>query len=129
EGGYERHLRRVVREVGERLAATARVLNAELPSGSHFMRPEGGYLFWVTLPEGIDSYALLPIAKQAGVVYAPGQIFFPDEQRSAALRLSVANVGGAEIERGVRRLAAVAGAALPRGAQRRAGRTAAAVQV
>src|SRR5262249_54251504 len=53
EGGYERHLRRVVREVSTRLAATERVLKADLPPGSHFVQPEGGYLFWVTLPDGI----------------------------------------------------------------------------
>jgi DNA-binding transcriptional MocR family regulator len=129
EGSYDRHLRRVVREVGARLAVAERALHEHLPRGSRFSPPEGGYLFWVTLPEAIDTYALLPAAKQAGVVYAPGQIFMPDEQRSSSLRLSVACTRVEEIERGVGILAQVARAALPRGSQRHSSRPPAAVHV
>lgn len=129
EGSYDRHLRRVVREVGTRLAAAERALNEHLPCGSRFMPPEGGYLFWITLPEAIDTYALLPAAKQAGVVYAPGQIFMPGEQRSSSLRLSVACTRAHEIERGVSILAQVVRAALSRKAERHSSRPPAAVHV
>jgi DNA-binding transcriptional MocR family regulator len=129
EGSYDRHLRRVVREMGLRLAAAGRALEAHLPAGSSFTRPEGGYVIWVTLPEPIDSYALLPEARRAGVVYAPGQIFFPDEQRSSSLRLSVAQATPEEIERGIRVLGEVAQAALPRPGRKSAARTVAAVNV
>ena len=50
-----------------------------------------------------------------GVVYAPGQIFFPDGRRSSALRFSVAQASVDEIERGVRALGEVVRAELPRG--------------
>lgn len=129
EGGYDRHLRRAGRELAARLAAAEGALDAHLPPGSHFVRPEGGYLLWVTLPEAIDTYALLSDAKRAGVVYAPGQIFFPDEQRSSSLRLCLAQTKVEDIERGVRLLGQIARAALPRAARRGASRTAAAVHV
>jgi DNA-binding transcriptional MocR family regulator len=131
EGGYDRHLRRVVRELTVRLNAAEPALQAALPPGSRFARPEGGYVIWVTLPEAIDTYTLLADAQRAGVVYAPGQIFFPDGRRSSALRLSVATTPVADIERGARILGEVAGAALPRRTQRGGARrpTAAAIQV
>jgi GntR family transcriptional regulator/MocR family aminotransferase len=129
EGSYDRHLRRVVREMGLRLAAAGRALEAHLPAGSRFTRPEGGYVMWVTLPESIDSYALLAEARRAGVVYAPGQIFFPDEQRSSSLRLSVAQATPEEIERGIRALGEVAHAALPRAGRKSTARAAVAVNV
>lgn len=122
EGSYDRHLRRVVREMAGRLAAAERACAAHLPPGSRVAPPEGGYLIWIALPEPIDTYALLAEAKRAGVVYAPGQIFFPDEQRSSALRLSVAQVSADAIEPGIRVLGEVARLALPRGGRRSGGR-------
>lgn len=118
EGSLDRHLRRVVKEIEARIACAERALVKHLPEGSHVSHPEGGFLFWVTLPEALDSSALLGEAKRAGVVYAPGELFYPDGRRSSALRLSVAQTPTAEIERGVRILGDVARAALPRGKKR-----------
>ena len=115
EGSYDRHLRRVVKELEKRLDTAERALAAHLPEGSSFSRSEGGFLIWVTLPDAIDSSALLAAAKAAGVVYAPGELFYPDGRRSSSLRLSVAQTPKGEIERGIRILGEVAGAALPRG--------------
>jgi DNA-binding transcriptional MocR family regulator len=115
EGSYDRHLRNAVRVVEQRLAAAEKALAAHLPRGAHCAAPEGGYLLWVNLPDAIDSAALLADAKRAGVLYAPGQIFFPDERRSSACRLSLAQATPGEIERGVRLIGQVARAALSRG--------------
>ena len=129
EGGYDRHIRRVVRELGVRLEAAELAITAQLPRASHCASPEGGYLMWVTLPEAIDTYALLPEARRAGVLYAPGQIFYADQQRSSSLRLSLARTPVPEIERGLRLLGEVAHAALPRARRRSAVREPAAVQL
>jgi len=129
EGSYERHLRNAVRVVEERLAAAEKALTAHLPPGSRFTMPEGGYLVWITLPEAIDSATLLADARRAGVVYAPGQIFFPDEQPSSACRLSLAHATPNEIERGIRILGQVARAALPRGRARRDARASAGIHL
>jgi DNA-binding transcriptional MocR family regulator len=112
EGAYDRHLRRVVPELRRRVDAALRALEGVLPEGSRVRAPEGGYLLWVELPDALDTQALLPEAKRAGVVYAPGQSFFPDGRRSSALRLSVANASVPEIERGVGALGEVVRAAL-----------------
>jgi DNA-binding transcriptional MocR family regulator len=119
EGSYDRHLRNAVRVVEQRLEAAEKALRAHLPQGSQFTMPEGGYLVWVNLPDAIDSARLLAEARRAGVVYAPGQIFFPDEQPSSACRLSLAHATPSQIERGIRILGQVARAALPRGRGRR----------
>ncbi len=118
EGSYDRHLRRVVKELATRLDCAERALTRHLPEGSSFSRGDGGFLIWVTLPDAIDSSALLAEAKSAGVVYSPGELFYPDGRRSSSLRISVAQTSLAEIERGVRILGEVARAALPRGAKR-----------
>lgn len=128
-GAYDRHLRRVARELDRRLSRACAALEERLPRGSTFVRPEGGFALWVTLPEPIDTMAMFPAAKQAGVVYTPGQLFYPDGRRSSSLRLSVAQCDPDEIARGIRILGEVASAALPGRAARRASREALSVHV
>jgi 2-aminoadipate transaminase len=113
EGRYERHLRRVVKELARRLEAAERELARALPEGSSVAPVEGGFLLWVTLPAPIDTAALLADAKRAGVVYAPGELFHPDGRGSTCLRISVAHTPVPELERGIRVLGEVVRAALP----------------
>jgi DNA-binding transcriptional MocR family regulator len=120
EGRYERHLRRVVRELGARLQAAEHALARELPEGATVSPAEGGFLLWVTLPAPFDTTALLPEAKRAGVVYAPGELFHPDGRGRASFRLSVAHTPVPELERGIRILGEVIRAAQPRGRKARA---------
>jgi DNA-binding transcriptional MocR family regulator len=114
EGSYDRHLRRVVKEVNARLERAESLLASELPEGSRVERSDGGFLIWVTLPEALDSAALLEEAKRAGVVYAPGTLFYPDGRRSSSLRLSLGQTPLPQIERGIRALGRVAREALSR---------------
>lgn len=114
DGEYDKHLRRVQAELRRRHEAARAALERHLPKGSSFTRPDGGLALWVTLPESLDSSALLPAAKQAGVVYTPGGPFFADGRRSSALRLSIAAAGPSDLERAIRALGEVARAALPR---------------
>ena len=128
-GGYDRHVRRAGKELARRLDKVQEGLAAHLPEGSTVTRPEGGLAVWVTLPDPIDTLALLPEAKRAGVVYAPGCVFHPDRRRSSSLRLSIAGANADDIDRGVRALAAVARTALQTAHPRRAAAAAHAVHV
>jgi 2-aminoadipate transaminase len=119
----------VVKELGRRLEAAERALARELPAGATVAPAEGGFLLWVTLPAPLDATALLPEAKRAGVVYAPGVLYHPDGRGAASLRISVAHTPVPELERGIRALGAVIRAALPRGKRARAARAPEAVHV
>ena len=113
-GGYDRHLRRMIRELAARHDRAAAALERHLPRGTVVARPDGGLAMWVTLPEPLDAMALLPEAKRRGVVYSPGTLFFPDRRRSSSLRLVVGAAAPEQIERAVRALGDAARAALPR---------------
>jgi 2-aminoadipate transaminase len=69
--------------------------------------PQGGFYSWVTLPEGLDSKAMLPRAVAALVAYVPGTGFFVDGQGRESLRLSYCYPDPDRIREGVRRLAGV----------------------
>jgi len=68
--------------------------------------PEGGFFLWLTLPEGVDTKAMLPRAAANGVTYVPGSAFFHDGRGANQLRLSFSGTPEPRIAEGVRRLIA-----------------------
>lgn len=86
-------------------------LERHLPAGCQWRLPEGGMFFWVTLPEGFDTLALLPQAVDAGVAYVPGAAFYASQPRTNTLRLSFVTVAPALIEQGIAALGRVLKAA------------------
>ena len=111
-GAYDRHLGRVRRELRKRQAALLEALEREMPEGTHFTRPEGGYQVWCELPEGIDTAELLGDAVAAGVLFAPGAQFNHDGRSSKGMRLTCAMADVPALETGVRRLAEIVRARL-----------------
>ena len=63
--------------------------------------------FWVTLPEGYDTMALLPHAVEAGVAYVPGSAFYSSAPPANTLRLSFVTVPPERIEAGIAMLGEV----------------------
>jgi 2-aminoadipate transaminase len=90
-----------------RCAALLEALDEYMPEGVGYTRPEGGFFIWVTLPEGIDTYGLLPKGIEAGVVFIPGAAFSPHDAPSHRLRLAFSAVPEDKIREGVKRLAPV----------------------
>ena len=81
-----------------------------LPPGCRWTHPAGGFYVWLTVPEGLDTKAMLPRAVTQRVAYVPGTAFYAESDRSAAarmMRLSFCYPTPERITEGVRRLAAV----------------------
>jgi len=114
-GAYERHLARLRKTLRARRDALVGALAEEMPAGTRFTEPEGGYQVWVELPGGLDTGELLEDARRAGVLFAPGSLFHHDGRPSPCLRLTFALTDAAEIRRGVRALAGVVRARLEEG--------------
>ncbi len=106
-GAYERHLARLCRVLRSRRDALLAALEEEMPAGTRWTTPEGGYQVWVELPDSIDSSELLTDAVGAGVLFAPGAQFFHDGRPSPCLRLTFAMANEEALRRGVRALAGV----------------------
>jgi len=76
-----------------------------MPESVTWSRPDGGFFVWITLPESFDATAFARTAADNGVIYFPGQWFFPNEDQRNTLRLSFSTVPEERIAEGVRRLA------------------------
>ena len=69
--------------------------------------PNGGFYVWVTLPDHLDSKAMLPRAVKELVAYTPGTAFYADGGGRNNLRLAFCYPTPDFIREGIRRLATV----------------------
>jgi 2-aminoadipate transaminase len=90
----------------ERRDALLGALDEHLPTLER-TTPSGGFYVWVTLPEGLDSKAMLPRAVTELVAYTPGTAFYSDGGGRDFLRLSFCYPTPETIRLGVKRLANV----------------------
>jgi 2-aminoadipate transaminase len=99
-GNFEPHLDRLKARLLERRDAMLSALEKHIPEG-HWLPPEGGIFIWLRLPPGTNAREVADGAE--GVDALAGTDFgFPPN----ALRLNFAGCAPAEIEPGIKRLAA-----------------------
>jgi 2-aminoadipate transaminase len=99
------HLERIRRAYGERFGVMDAALQAEMPAGYQWTKPEGGMFLWITGPAGLDGLELLERAIKEKVAFVPGRDFFPADAGANYLRLNFSNSTPERIREGVRRLA------------------------
>lgn len=90
----------------ERRDAMLVALDDYLPDLS-WTRPDGGFYVWLTLPEFLDSKAMLPRAVKELVAYTPGTAFYADGGGRSRMRLSFCYPTPEFIREGIRRLSVV----------------------
>ncbi|WP_394298198.1 aminotransferase-like domain-containing protein [Streptomonospora alba] len=91
----------------ERRDAMLGALDALMPAGTEWTRPDGGFFVWLTLPEGLDSKAMMPRAVNERVAYVPGTGFYASDEGRRSMRLSFCYPTSEQIREGVRRLVGV----------------------
>lgn len=66
--------------------------------------PSGGFFLWATLPQAIDSDAMITRAVEHGVIYVAGEAFFVDGEGRNLIRLAFSSASKDQIREGVARL-------------------------
>jgi 2-aminoadipate transaminase len=87
-------------------AVMEQALRTRLGTSATWVTPRGGFFLWVTLPDAIDTRALLARAMRHGMIYVAGSAFFVDGSGNNTLRLAFSLVSGDRLMEGVGRLAA-----------------------
>jgi DNA-binding transcriptional MocR family regulator len=90
----------------ERKQTMISALEEHLPELS-WTDPNGGFYVWLTLPEALDSKAMLPRAVTELVAYTPGTAFYANGDGTQNIRLSFCYPTPESIRVGIRRLANV----------------------
>jgi len=112
-GGYDSHLRRVRRTFGANIERMIRGIGRSFPEDTRVTRPSGGFVLWLELPRPFDSRALFAQALEAGICFAPGEVFSASGRYANCLRLSAGYPWDPRMEWGLETLGRMARAALP----------------
>ena len=79
-------------------------LEEHLAGEATWTRPGGGFYVWVTVPDWLDTKALLAAAVERQVAYVPGTAFYPDGRGANQMRLAFCYPTEERIREGVARL-------------------------
>jgi 2-aminoadipate transaminase len=91
----------------DRRDALLTALRDLMPAGTTWTKPTGGLFVWATVPDGLDTKAMMPRAIAARVAYVPGTGFYADGTGTSNMRLNFSYAAPERIREGVRRLAGV----------------------
>ncbi len=107
-GAFEPNLDRVRGLLKGRKDAMLAALAAEMPAGTRWSSPEGGYFLWLDFDESVDAAALLRRATEAGVTFVRGSDFFPGASAGhSSARLAFSYESPERIREGVALLASL----------------------
>ncbi len=101
-GQYDRHLRRLRRVCREKVSAARCAIMAALPRGTVCAMPEGGFLLWITLPDGYSADSLASEAARHRIQITPGSVFSPGGRADNSFRLSLSLAALDQIEPGIK---------------------------
>jgi DNA-binding transcriptional MocR family regulator len=113
-GSYDNHLRRMRRTFKDNVAQTIRTVERAFPGDTRITRPAGGFVLWLELPKPLASRVLFNEALDAGICFAPGDLFSASGRYGNCLRLSCGHAWDARIEKGLMTLGKLACTALSR---------------
>lgn len=98
-GRYERYLREVRGRYASAVARMSDAVMKTFPQETRISQPQGGFVLWLELPEGVDSFTLARRALRKGVSIAPGPLFSASGKFGNFIRLSSARVWDSRMER------------------------------
>jgi transcriptional regulator, GntR family len=102
QGGYERHLRRVRRVFAQQRDMMRHFVLRFFPAGTQVSEPQGGYVLWVELPQGVDAMELYRRSLALGITVAPGRIFAATNRYSHFIRLNYSYAWSKETEQALK---------------------------
>jgi DNA-binding transcriptional MocR family regulator len=106
-GGYDKHLRSLRSSLQSQLEQMETALHKWLPSTVRWVRPTGGYLLWLQLPQSVKAMELHGLASARGISIAPGPIFSATHGFQDCIRLNFGHPWDNRFENAVRALAQI----------------------
>ncbi|HXV34033.1 MAG TPA: PLP-dependent aminotransferase family protein [Gaiellaceae bacterium] len=104
-GLFDPNVEAIQEALHERRDAMTSALAREMPEGTSWNEPDGGYFLWVDLPAGLSSESLLADAGEAGVAFIKGSDFFFHGGGEPSMRLAFSYERPEAIAEGIARLA------------------------
>ena len=103
-GRFDPNVEAIQEALHARRDAMISALAREMPEGTSWNEPDGGYFLWVDLPGGLSAEGLLAQADEAGVAFIKGPDFFFHGGGDSAMRLAFSYERPEAIDEGISRL-------------------------
>ena len=103
-GLFDPNVETIQEALHERRDAMTSALAREMPEGTSWNEPDGGYFLWVDLPAGLSAESLLAQADEVGVAFIKGPDFFFHGGGESAMRLAFSYERPEAIDEGIARL-------------------------
>ncbi|SFM27865.1 aminotransferase-like domain-containing protein [Salibacterium qingdaonense] len=101
------HIRTLQRTYKERMHVMKDIFDRADDIDIRYHEPKGGMFFWVSMPEYVNTKALLDDAVDNGVAFVPGAPFYVNQPAQNTMRLNFTNAEPELIEEGMKRLVEV----------------------
>lgn len=106
KGYFEKNLEKTIEMYRHKRDYMLECLDKYMPEKVKWTRPDGGLFLFVTLPEGYDTTELFKMAIDQNVAFVIGEAFHCDNSGKNTMRLNFSFMDDANIEEGIKRLAA-----------------------
>jgi 2-aminoadipate transaminase len=103
-GVLARQLPKLRRYYQEKRDVMVEALSGAFGDSVTWPSPRGGFFLWATLPDAVDSDAMIARAVENGVIYVAGDAFFVNGAGRNVIRLSFSSASHDKIREGVSRL-------------------------
>lgn len=101
------HIQTIREAYKERRDVMLNALEQYMPDGVNWTHPKGGLFLWATLPEGVNTGDIFPLAVEQKVAFVPGNPFHPLGGGENTMRLNFSCMKPEPIDEGIKRLAEV----------------------
>jgi 2-aminoadipate transaminase len=100
-GFFGKHIRKMRGLYSRNCGLMLETMETRFPPEVVWTNPEGGISLWVTMPPAIDSMELFMRARDRGIIFTPGKLFFHGNDGHNNFRLNFSRVNPSEIKRGI----------------------------
>ncbi|MGI5853771.1 MAG: PLP-dependent aminotransferase family protein [Bacillota bacterium] len=107
-GILEPHIEKIIAQYRMQRDLMLEMCEQHMPKETTWNVPEGGLFLWLTLPAGISTTDLLPVAiEREKVAFIPGKPFYADGSGENSMRLNFSNASPEGITEGMKRLGGI----------------------
>ncbi|MEQ9866115.1 PLP-dependent aminotransferase family protein [Pectobacterium aroidearum] len=107
-GGYDLHLRHLRRLYDRQIDTVRACIAKNFPADTRVTRPQGGFILWIELPDGVDTLKLFHIALEAKILCMPGLLCAGNRGFKNCLRMAVCFILTEEYKNGIAQLGQLA---------------------
>jgi len=105
QGKLQPYLSFLRKEYAERRDLMHECLEKYMPSDITWVRPEGGFYYWLHLPPQLNATEIMTRCIEKGAVFVTGKTFDPHGVKNDRIRLSFSNMKHEEIGKGIKIIA------------------------